>query len=107
VLRADREHRHAFVARRQQAGDQVGGAGPRIAEHDCHLAAGLVPALGHVHRGRLVPDRDEADAMAIEVDQERVDLRARQPEDDFHAFVLQRASQQLATRRCRHDRPLS
>ena len=102
VLRGDREHGDAFVPRRQQAGHEVRGARPGVAEHHRDLAGRLVETFGHVHGGCLVPDRHEADAVGIERSEQRVDLRAGQPEDEFHAFVGECACKQFATSEFAH-----
>ena len=102
VLRGDREHGDAFVPRRQQAGHEVRGARTRVAEHHRNLAGRLVEAFGHVHGRSLVPDRHEADAVGIERSQQRIDLRARQPEDELDAFVGEGACKQFATSEFAH-----
>ena len=62
---------------RDQAGQQVGGARPRIAKHNGDLTGGLIQPLGHVHPGCLMTDRHETDAVGLQSGEEWVDLGAR------------------------------
>ena len=78
------------------AGQQVGRAGPGIAEHGRHLARRLVQALGHVSGRRLVADRHQPDAVRLQLREQRVDLRRGKAEQELDALGLQRAGEQLA-----------
>ena len=106
VLRGNREHRHTFMTRRDQPGYQIGGARSRIAEHDGDLAGGFIEPLGHVHAGGLVADGNESNSMIIQSGKERVDLRARQAEDEFHTFIGHRSRKQFAAGYVSHAAPL-
>src|SRR4051812_19349390 len=47
--------------------------------------------LGHVHRGPLVADIDDADALGVEPHPDRHDVAAAEREDALHATALQQA----------------
>ena len=57
---------------------------------------------GAVHGGGLVADRDEADLVLVERGEQRIDLGARKPEHEAHAFGSQAAREQLSTRDLGH-----
>jgi hypothetical protein len=97
VLRGDRDEGHTFVSRRDDAREQVRRPGARVAEHGAHGAGGLVEALRHVRARRLVAHGHEADLVALQRRQQRIDLGAGQTEDEAHALEGQTASQDLST----------
>ncbi len=93
VLGRDRDEGHALVARGDHTGQEVGRARPRIPEHRGDLAGRLVEARRHVGRRRLVSHRHEPDPVRLERREERVDLRARQPEHEPDPLLRETARQ--------------
>jgi len=66
MLRGDRDDGNALMLGGDDARDQVGRTGARVAEHRGHLARRLVEPFGHVHGRRLVAHRNEPDAVPFE-----------------------------------------
>ena len=88
---------NAFVARGDHAGEEIGGAGTGIAEHDGYLAARLVESLGHVNGGGFVADRNKSDAVVVELGEDRIDFRAWKSEHEFNTLGDQTFQEKLGT----------
>ena len=97
MLRGDGDDRTTFVPRGDDARDEVCRAGPGVAEHGGDLAGRLVEPFGHVDSRRFVTHREEADVVAFEGGQHRVELRPGQAEHEAHAFIRKTAYEQLST----------
>ena len=97
MLRGEDDDGNTFVARGDHAGEEICGAGTGIAEHDRDLAAGLIESLGHVNGGGLVANRNESDAVVVELGQYRIDFRAGESEHELDALGDQTFQEQLGT----------
>ena len=97
MLRGEDDHRNAFVARGDHAGQQIGGAGTGIAEDDGDLAGGLVQSFGHVNGGGLMANRNESDTVVVELGEYGIDFGARKSEHELDALSDETFQEKLGT----------
>ena len=97
VLRGDGHQGNTLVTGGDDARDEVRRARAGVPQHRRHLPGRLVETLRHVGAGCLVPERDEADLVGLQRGQQRIHLRARQPEHEAHPLVRETACEELST----------
>jgi hypothetical protein len=105
MLRGYDQHRYAFMPCGNHTWNEVRRTRAGIAQYGGDLAGRFVEPLRHVNAGSFVTDGNESDAVLLEFRKHRIDLGARQPENELDSFVGEAPDQKLSAREFSHCSP--